>query len=86
MTSSYDMQKCATGIISPIRRRRNGRGVGWDHSSNYIFADIIGIDGELKIRDTAFRKNQYSEFCFDNFDITKDRLRIWDYSYTRNVS
>ena len=85
ITSSYDMQNCAAGPIIPIRRRRmHGRFM--DGSWNYIFAEIIGIDGELKTRDSVFRKNQYSEFCFENFDITKDRLRIWDYSYTRNVS
>ena len=86
ITSSYDMQNCAAGPTSPIRRRRNGRGMGMDGSWNYIFAEIIGIDGELKLRDSAFRKNRHIEHCFENFDMTKDRLRIWDYSYTRNVS
>ena len=86
ITSSYDLEKCAAGPTGPVRRRRNGRGFSMDGSWNYIFADIIGIDGELKFRDTAFRKNQQSEFCFTNFDLLKDRLRIWDESYTRNVS
>ena len=86
ITSSYDMQKCAAGLISPNRRRRNGRGMSRDGSWNYLFVDIIGIDGEMKSRTDAFRKNQYHERCFENFDLTQDRLRIWDYSYTRDVS
>ena len=80
------MQKCAADIIGPIRRRRV---VGWGHNDgswNYFFVKVIGIDGRTKETVHAFRKDEHRESCFENFDVTKDRLIIYDYSYTRNVS